>query len=81
MRSTSVLVEEVHDLLEILGRQTRVDRRRLDVGVTQMLLHRAEITAGPFEKLHAARMAKRVGGGWCPRPRACRDPLMIFQTR
>ena len=49
-RCTSVfLIEQVHDLLQILRREPRVDRRRLDVGVTEMLLHRAEVTAGALE--------------------------------
>ena len=52
-------VEQVHDLLEILRREPRVDRR-LNVGVTQVLLHRAEVAAGALEQFDAARMAKRM---------------------
>ncbi len=32
------LIEQLHDLLQILRREPRVDRRRLDVGMTEMLL-------------------------------------------
>lgn len=54
--STSVLlVEQVHDLLQILRREPRVDRCRLDVGVTEMLLHRAQVAAGTLEQLDAAQ--------------------------
>ena len=49
-RTSVLLVEQVHDLLQILRREPRVDRRRLDVGVTQMLLHRTEVSAGPLLK-------------------------------
>ena len=60
-RSTSTLVvEQVHDFLQILRCQPRVDRRRLDVGVTQMLLHRTKIAAGALEQLDAARVAERM---------------------
>src|SRR2546425_1147584 len=38
-----------------------VDRRRLDTGVARVPLHQAEVPAGPFQQLHAARTAKRVG--------------------
>jgi hypothetical protein len=44
-RPTRVLLaEEVHDALEIVRREPPVDRR-LDVGVKEMLLHRAEVSA------------------------------------
>jgi pimeloyl-ACP methyl ester carboxylesterase len=60
VRFTSVLlVEQVHDFLQILWRQTRVDGRRLDVGVAQMLLHRTEVSAGTLEQFDAARMTER----------------------
>jgi hypothetical protein len=47
--------------MKILRCEPRVDRRRLDVGVTEMLLHRAKITAGTLEQLDRARVTERVG--------------------
>jgi hypothetical protein len=46
VRCTSVfLAEQVHHFLQILRRQARIDGRRLDVGVTEVLLHRTEVSA------------------------------------
>ncbi len=61
VRVTSVFfVEQVHDLLKILRREPRVDRGRLNVGVTEMLLHRAEVAVGA-----AARYPKDDIRGSC----------------
>src|SRR5262249_6393936 len=47
-------IKGADDLLQVRLRQPRVDRRRLDVGVPQMVLHRAQIAPRTLQKLNAA---------------------------
>jgi len=56
----AILVELADHFLQVRLREPRVDRRRLNVGVPEVLLHRAEIPATEPEQLDARRVAERV---------------------
>src|SRR5213593_3602426 len=54
------LVEDADDLLQLVLRDPRVHRRRLNVRVPQVLLHHAEIAAGTSMQLDAAAVTERM---------------------
>src|SRR6266850_4413811 len=54
------LVEDADDLLQLVLRDPRVHRRRLNVRVAQVLLHHAQIAAGAPMQLDPAGMTERM---------------------
>ena len=50
---TPVVVERTNHFLQVGRRESRVDGRRLDVRMPEMLLHRTEVPVAATEQLHA----------------------------
>jgi len=82
LHATSVLVEQVHDFLEIERRQPCVDRR-LDVRMAEVFLHRAEVAVKPLERLRSSTPQACLNAwGWMvSTPTRLPRSLTIFQIR
>src|SRR5260370_17295707 len=60
---TPVVVERTNHFLQVGRRESRVDGRRLDVRMPEMLLHRTEVPVAATEQLHATSVPDPGRGG------------------
>jgi hypothetical protein len=60
---TPVVVERTNHFLQVGLRESRVDGRRPDVRMPELLLHRTEVPVAAAEQLHATSVTD-AGRGW-----------------